>query len=188
MTAIGGIPFEDSADFLKQCREEGDSAGSEVVCTVHGVPAGLGDPVFDKLDADLGKALFSIGAVKSLSIGDGEKVSHMKGSEDNDGFHMENGMPVTSSNHAGGILGGISDGSDIVLHVFFKPTPSISKEQQTVTSDGRDTPIVIHGRHDPVIGPRAAVVVESMTAIVLLDAMLKNMTARMSYLEAFYKK
>lgn len=187
VTAIGGIPFHKAEDYLSACRAAGDSCGSEVVCTVHGVPAGLGDPVFDKLDADLAKAIFSIGAVKALDIGDGSKVSRMKGSEDNDGFHMENGTIVPSSNHAGGILGGISDGADIVLHVYFKPTPSISLEQQTVTSAKEDTPITIRGRHDPVIGPRAAVVVESMTALVLADAMMKNMSARMEYLENFYK-
>lgn len=187
VTAIGGIPFEEAGEYLKKCREKGDSCGSEVVCTVHGVPAGLGDPVFDKLDADLAKAIFSIGAVKALDIGDGAKVSHLQGSEDNDGFHMENGAVTTSSNHAGGILGGISDGADIILHVYFKPTPSISMEQQTVTNSGEDTSIIIHGRHDPVIGPRAAVVVESMTALVLVDALLKNMSSRMSYLEKFYK-
>lgn len=187
VTKIGGKPFEEAADYLAKCREEGDSCGSEVVCIAHNVPAGLGDPVFDKLDADLGKAVFSIGAVKALEIGDGIRTASMKGSEDNDGFRVEQGKTVPSSNHAGGILGGISDGADLVLHVYFKPTPSISKEQFTVTSSGEETPIAIHGRHDPVIGPRAAVVVESMTALVLLDAMLKNMTARMSYLENFYK-
>ncbi len=187
--AIGGIPFAESSrieELLADCRSKGDSVGSEVLCTVHGVPAGIGDPVFDKLDALLAEAAFSIGAVKALDIGCGRRAALLRGSQNNDPFVMKDGKAVKSSNHSGGILGGISDGSDIVLRVFFKPTPSISHLQQTVSRSGEERELGIHGRHDPVIAPRAAVVVEAMTALVLFDAMLRNMSARMSAVERFY--
>ncbi|MDO4620587.1 MAG: chorismate synthase [Lachnospiraceae bacterium] len=186
VTSIGGHPFEEAGDYVAACRAEGDSCGSEVVCTVSGMPAGIGDPVFEKLDANLAKAIMSIGAVKALDIGDGRDVVKMKGSENNDAFRMNGDTPETVTNHCGGILGGMSTGGDIVLRVSFKPTPSISSSQQTVSADGEDTEIAIHGRHDPVIGPRAAVVVEAMTAIVLLDSLLLNMPARLSSVTEFY--
>ena len=128
----------------------------------------------------------SIGAVKAVEIGDGVKVSTMKGSENNDGFHMENGRIVKTTNHSGGILGGISDGGEILLRAHIKPTPSIAQPQQTVTTTGENTSIEIKGRHDPVIVPRAVVVVESMAAITLVDAMFSNMSARMDYVKNFY--
>lgn len=187
VTKIEGRPFEGSGEYLDAVREKGDSVGSEVVCTVRGVPAGIGDPVFEKLDANLAKAVFSIGAVKALDIGDGRAASLARGSQNNDAFYMEDGRVRTKTNHAGGILGGISDGSDIVLTVFFKPTPSISLTQQTVNRKGEDVPVTIHGRHDPVIGPRAAAVVESMAALVIADAMLLNMTAKADSFKNFYK-
>ncbi len=186
--AIAGVPFEETDEVLQDARSKADSLGSEVRCTVHGVPAGIGDPVFEKLDANLAKAMFSIGAVKGLDIGDGRKVATARGSENNDAFRMENGKIVTETNHAGGILGGMSNGSDIVLHVYFKPTPSIGSEQKTVNRDGENTDISIHGRHDPVIAPRAAVVVEAMAALVILDAMMLNTTAKLSSLVDFYQK
>lgn len=187
---IGGYDFTDpkAEEYLAECRAKGDSCGSEVECIVHGVPAGLGDPVFEKLDANLARAIVSIGAVKAIDIGDGRKASVAKGSENNDNFRLKGGKVTAETNHAGGILGGISDGSDIVLHVYFKPTPSISLPQHTVTKDGTETDITIHGRHDPVIGPRAAVVVESMTALTLVDAMLLNMSAKLSSVTDFYQR
>ncbi len=188
--SIGGIPFEESekiASFIEECRARGDSAGSEVECIARGVPSGIGDPVFDKLDSRIAQGIFSIGAVKALEIGDGIRASSSFGSENNDAFYMEDGSVRKLTNHAGGILGGISDGSDIRLHVFFKPTPSISLPQQTVSLEGSDVPLTIRGRHDPVIGPRAAVVVEAMTALVLFDSMLLNMTARFSRIQDFYR-
>ena len=148
--------------------------------------ARIGDPVFGKLDASFAQALMSIGAVKAVEIGDGVKVSTMKGSEDNDGFHMENGRIVKTTNHSGGILGGISDGGEILLRAHIKPTPSIAQPQQTVTTTGENISIEIKGRHDPVIVPRAVVVVESMAAITLVDAMFSNMSARMDYVKDFY--
>lgn len=186
VTAIGGVPFEEAEDILAEARSRGDSLGSEVHCTVTGVPAGIGDPVFDKLDARLAEAIFSVGAVKALDIGDGRKVSSSCGSKNNDPFGIDGGTVAPKTNHAGGILGGISTGAPIELHVYFKPTPSISLPQETVNTSHDPVTISIHGRHDPVIGPRAAVVVEAMASLVILDEMMKNTTARLSSLTSFY--
>ena len=112
----------------------------------------------------------------------------MKGSEDNDGFHMENGRIVKTTNHSGGILGGISDGSNILLRASIKPTPSISREQSTITKDGRSIQISVKGRHDPVIVPRAVVVVESMAAITLVDMLMCSITSNMTNLERFFRR
>ena len=157
-------------------------------CIVEGLPAGIGDPVFEKLDANLAKAIMSIGAVKAVEIGDGILSASRMGSENNDAFHMENGAVVKTSNHAGGILGGISDGSPIVVRAWVKPTPSIFATQQTVNKSGEEINVQIKGRHDPVIIPRAVVVMECMTALTVLDAMLLNMSARMESLLDFYRK
>ena len=165
-------------EYLRQLMSEQDSTGSEVTVRVTGVPAGLGEPVFDKLDARLGQAIFSIGAVKAVEIGDGTAVVRSRGSENNDCFYMKDGTVAKKSNHAGGILGGISDGSEILLRASFKPTPSIFREQQTVTRDGEDVSLEIRGRHDPVIGPRAAVVAEAMTAFTIADFLLLSRTNR----------
>ena len=164
---------------IEKCREDKDSVGGIVECIIKGAPAGLGEPVFDKLDAGLGSALFSIGAVKAVDIGDGTEVSRKRGSENNDGMHMENGHVSFDTNHAGGILGGISNGNDIFMRVHFKPTPSIFREQNTVNKSGEDVTLAIKGRHDPVVVPRAVVVVESMAALVIADMLLTNMTAKM---------
>lgn len=188
VTSVGGFPPEEAPGIIKQYREAGDSAGSEVICMVHGAPAGIGDPVFRKLDALLAEAVFSIGAVRAFEIGSGRDVISLRGSENNDAFCMKNGKVVTETNHCGGILGGISTGGDILIRASFKPTPSISLKQRTVTKDGEETEICIRGRHDPVIGPRAAVVVEAMSALVLLDSMLLNMTSQLSSFISFYQK
>ena len=172
--------------YLQECMKNQDSAGGVVECVVKGMPAGIGEPVFDKLDATLAKALMSIGAVKAVEIGDGVNVSQTYGSENNDEFCMENGSVIKKTNHSGGILGGMSDGSDIIMRAHFKPTPSISKPQNTVTNNGVETTIEIHGRHDPIIVPRAVVVVEAMAAITILDMMMENMSARLDYLTKFY--
>lgn len=164
--------------YLRKLMEEKDSTGSEVTCVVTGMPAGVGEPVFDKLDARLGQAIFSIGAVKAVEIGDGTGVVKARGSENNDPFRIQNGRVVKSSNHSGGILGGISDGGDILIRASFKPTPSIFREQQTVNKDGEEVELSIKGRHDPVIGPRAAVVVETMTALTIADLLLLQRTNR----------
>lgn len=174
--------------YLEECMKNQDSAGGIIECRIKNVPAGLGNPVFEKLDAVLAQAVMSIGAVKAVEIGDGFQVSRMKGSEDNDGFHTENGQITKTSNHAGGIMGGISDGSEIVLRAAVKPTPSISQTQNTVTKDGSELSLEIHGRHDPVIVPRAVVVVESMCALAITDALFSNMTSRMDSIQKFYQK
>ena len=178
---------EAAGAYLEECMKNQDSAGGIIECRIKNVPAGLGNPVFEKLDAVLAEAVMSIGAVKAVEIGDGIQVSAMKGSEDNDGFHMENGQITKNSNHAGGIMGGMSDGSEIILRAAIKPTPSISQPQNTVTDSGEETSLEIHGRHDPVIVPRAVVVVESMAAITIADALLINMASRMDKIIDFYK-
>lgn len=179
---------EKAAFFLEDCLKREDSAGGVIECRITGVPAGLGDPVFGKLDALFAQALMSIGAVKAVEIGDGVGVSRLKGSEDNDGFTLKNGEIAKTSNHAGGIMGGISDGSEILLRAHVKPTPSISQAQETVTKDGESLSLEIHGRHDPVIVPRAVVVVEAMAALTLVDALFANMSCRMDRIKDFYKK
>ena len=180
---------ENAQSYLDACMTELNSSGGVVECIVSGMPAGIGDPVFDKLSANLAKAVMSIGAVKGFEIGDGFDVAKATGKNNNDAFRAgENGTIVKATNHAGGILGGMSDGSDIILRATIKPTPSIASTQQTVDRDGCERDINIKGRHDPVIVPRAVVVVESMTAITLVDALFTNMSARMDSLTDFYRK
>ena len=184
------MPDEDCArkaeSYLEECMRRTDSAGGVVECIITGVPAGIGEPVFDKLDANLAKAIFSIGAVKGFEIGDGFLSASATGSENNDSFLIEHGRPITASNHAGGILGGISSGAPLVFRAAFKPTPSIAAPQRTITQAGEEISISIHGRHDPVIVPRAVVVVECMAALTLLDLLLENTGARMDSLEKLY--
>ena len=150
-----------AGEFIETKMKEHDSVGGVVECIIDGVMPGLGDPVFEKLNANLAKAIMSIGAVKSFEIGDGASVAQSLGSINNDGFVMSNGQVKKSSNHSGGILGGISDGSSILLRASFKPTPSILKEQSTVNKSNEDITVSIIGRHDPVVVPRAVVVVEA---------------------------
>lgn len=173
--------------YLADCMKNYDSAGGVIECVIDGVPAGLGDPVFEKLDANLAKAVMSVGAVKAVEIGDGIEVTTRNGSANNDSFRIQDKQVVKASNHAGGILGGISDGSQIVLRAHIKPTPSIFSPQDTVNRDGEEISISIKGRHDPVIVPRAVVVVEAMAAITLLDALLVNAGAKMDHLKRIYK-
>lgn len=149
-----------------EARENGDSVGGIVQLRVQGVPAGLGDPIFFKLDARLTMAIMSLGAVKGVEIGSGFQAAAMTGSEQND--QMEDGRFL--SNHAGGILGGISSGQDIIIRLAVKPTPSISRHQSSVDEEGNNIRLSIEGRHDPCIVPRLIPVVEAMTALVLLDA------------------
>ena len=236
---LAGISLEEDrarAELLAEqkilsLREQGDSAGGIVECLVEGLPAGIGEPVFDKLDASLAKAVMSIGAVKAVEIGDGVAVSKSLGSENNDPFFLREeaeksssacleekeeqvdrfarsgqlsqpgrssqlgegtdslaGGLQKSSNHSGGILGGMSDGSRIRLRASFKPTPSISGEQRTVNEAGEEISITIKGRHDPTVVERANVVVEAMTALTVLDAMLENLSARLDYVKRAYQK
>ena len=179
---------ENAENYLNACIAEQNSSGGVVECIIQGVPAGLGDPVFEKLNANLAKAVMSIGAVKGFEIGDGFDVAKATGKNNNDAFRIgADGRPVKTTNHAGGILGGMSDGSDIILRAAIKPTPSIAAPQQTVNKDGEEIDVSIKGRHDPIIVPRAVVVVESMAAVTLVDALFTNMSARMDSLEMFYQ-
>ncbi len=173
-------------DYIAKARANKDSVGGVVECLVTGVKAGIGEPVFDKLDATLAYAIVGIGGVKAFEIGSGMEAAKMLGSTYNDAFYMDNGTVRKATNHSGGILGGMSDGSDILLKAHFKPTPSIAQAQKTITSSLEDTTIEIIGRHDPVIVPRAVVVVESMTAIALTDLILCNLGANMDHIKGIY--
>jgi len=178
----------EAESYLEDMIQRKDSCGGVIECVVNGLPAGVGEPVFDKLDAALGKAIMSIGAVKGFEIGDGFDVAKATGKNNNDAFRIgADGSVSKETNHAGGILGGMSDGSDIILRATIKPTPSISATQHTVNKSGEEIDINIKGRHDPIIVPRAIVVVESMAAITIVDAMFANMSARMDSLKRFYK-
>ncbi len=174
--------------YLETAMKAGDSVGGTMECIVTGMPAGIGDTVFEKLDANLAKAIMSIGAVKAVEIGDGCQVANAFGSTNNDAFCISDGLLSKKTNHAGGILGGMSDGSPILLRAYVKPTPSIYTAQQTVNQSGEEITVNIKGRHDPIIVPRAVVVMEAMTAITILDAMMINMSAKMDSLESFYRK
>lgn len=166
-----------------------DSAGGVVECVVDGVPAGVGEPVFEKLDARLAQAIMSIGAVKGVEIGDGFQAAKAAGSGNNDEFFADSeGRVEKRTNHSGGILGGMSDGSQIVVRAAFKPTPSIASLQQTVNRNGENVDVVIKGRHDPIVVPRAVVVVECMAALTVLDLMLCGMTARVERIVEFYER
>jgi len=178
----------EALEYLENARKNYDSVGGVMECIVDGLPAGIGDPVFEKLDANLAKAIMSIGAVKAVEIGDGVLVSSRCGSANNDSFRMDNGNVVKATNHAGGILGGISDGSRLIVRAHVKPTASIFSEQHTVNNSGEEIDIRIKGRHDPVIVPRAVVVMECMTALTVLDAMMINMSAKLDSIVNFYKK
>ena len=178
-----------AVEFISKCMAEKDSTGGSIECVIKGLPAGIGDPVFDKLDARLAMALMSIGAVKDVSIGDGSLVETAKGSVNNDAFMInEDGVVTTKTNHCGGILGGISDGNDIVIGCSIKPTPSIFQEQDTVDENRQERKLTIKGRHDPVIVPRAVVVVECMCALTVLDSMMTGMSAKSENIIRFYKK
>lgn len=178
---------EEAAKFLEGCMMEKDSAGGVIECVIQGMPVGVGEPVFDKLDANLAKAVMSIGAVKGFEIGDGFAVAGSTGAENNDEFCMgEGGRVCKRTNHAGGILGGMSDGSEIVFRAAIKPTPSIAKEQKTVNRNGEEITVSIRGRHDPIIVPRAVVVVESMAAITLVDMLFVGMTAKLDLVQRFF--
>ncbi|MFH1804781.1 MAG: chorismate synthase [Pseudomonadota bacterium] len=162
-------------DYLDGLRKEGSSVGAviEVICS--GVPVGLGDPIYDKLDADLAKAMMTINAVKGVEIGNGFEAAELTGIENADEMRMgADGKPVFSSNHAGGILGGISSGQDVVIRFAVKPTSSILTPRKSVDISGKDVDVVTKGRHDPCVGIRAVPVGEAMAAIVLADHLLRH--------------
>lgn len=177
-----------ASEYLKECISSKNSSGGTIECIVKNMPVGIGEPVFEKLDANLAKAITSIGAVKGFEIGDGIEAAKATGLTNNDGYkYDENSNIVKLSNHSGGILGGISDGSDIILRAHIKPTPSISATQPSVNKSGENIEINVKGRHDPIIVPRAVVVVEAMTAVTLVDMIFMGMTSKMSDIKRFYK-
>ena len=161
-------------DFIKQVRSEGDSVGGTIECVLRNVPAGLGEPVFDKLEAELARAMMSLPATKGFEIGSGFAGAKLRGSEHNDAFVMEAGRVRTETNRSGGIQGGISNGEPIFFRVAFKPTATIFKPQKTVTVSGEETELQARGRHDPCVLPRAVPMVEAMAALVVCDHALRQ--------------
>lgn len=153
----------------EHAQKEGDTVGGIVECCIHGVPAGWGEPMFDKFSAELAHAIFSLPAVKGFEVGDGFALAGMKGSEANDTFINKDGRITTLTNHSGGIQGGITNGNDVVFRVAFKPIPSLAQPQQTVNRAGESCEIVVEGRHDVCALPRAVVLVEALAAMVTVD-------------------
>jgi chorismate synthase len=162
------------AKAIEQARAEGDSLGGIVECVVRGLPPGLGEPVFDKLEADLAKAMLSLPATKAFEIGSGFAAVGMKGSEHNDPFEVREGKVRTKGNRSGGVQGGISNGEDLIFRVAFKPTATIGREQETVTKKRTKTTLAARGRHDPCVLPRAVPIVEAMALLVLCDHALRQ--------------
>lgn len=174
--------------YLEQMMADRDSAGGVVECLVAGLPAGIGEPVFEKLDARLAQAVMSVGAVKGFEIGDGFAASEARGSGNNDSFYIgSDGSVEKKTNHAGGILGGMSDGSTVILRAAFKPTPSIASPQHTINRQKEEVETVIKGRHDPIVVPRAVVVVEAMTAFTVADLLLCSMSSRLDKIQEFFR-
>lgn len=161
-------------ELIKKVRGEGDSVGGIIECVIRGAPAGLGEPVFDKLEADLAKAMMSLPATKGFEIGSGFAGALMRGSEHNDAFEMREGKVHTVTNRSGGVQGGISNGEPIVFSVAFKPTATIAQKQRTVTDTGEETDLAARGRHDPCVLPRAVPMAEAMAALVLCDHLLRQ--------------
>ena len=162
---------EQMISLIKSIKKNGDTVGGVISCIIRGVPVGLGEPVFNKLHAELGKAMLSINAVKGFEFGSGFKGSSMKGSEHNDSFK---GDGTTKTNRSGGIQGGISNGMDIYFNVAFKPVSTIMRDQDSIDSDGNEVKVKGKGRHDPCVVPRAVPIVEAMSALVLADYHLLN--------------
>ncbi len=159
---------------IKEVRGQGDSVGGMIECRVSGLPAGLGAPVFDRLEADLAKAMLSLPATKGFEVGSGFAGAQMKGSEHNDPFEMRDGKVGTTSNRSGGVQGGISNGEELVFRTAFKPTATILQSQKTVNVQGEETELAARGRHDPCVVPRAVPIVEAMTALVLVDHWMRH--------------
>ncbi len=163
---------------IKDIKKQGDTIGGIVTCHIIGCPVGLGAPVFDKLHADLGKAMLSINAVKGFEYGSGFDAAKMLGSEHNDAFTIKDDEVITESNHAGGILGGISNGMPINFNVAFKPVATIMRDQKSINDQNEAVTVSGKGRHDPCVVPRAVPIVDAMTALVILDHMLRNEVVR----------
>jgi len=165
-------------ELIQSTREKGNTLGGIIQCVVKNVPAGLGEPVFDKLHADLGKAMLSINAVKGFEIGSGFQSAELSGSDHNDIFVVENGETITKTNHSGGIQGGISNGMDIFFNVAFKPVATLMRDQESIDKSGKKTIIEGKGRHDVCVVPRAVPIVEAMTALVVADHLLLNRVSK----------
>lgn len=183
LRAADGEAAKAMGERIEELRRSGDSAGGIVECVVSGIPAGLGEPVFSKLDAELSRAVMSVGAVKGIEFGAGFGAADMTGSEDNDEMRLEGGSAGFATNNAGGILGGISSGNEIVFRAAIKPVPSIFKKQKTLMNGGggfSETDLVIEGRHDVCLCPRIVPVIEAMAAITLADLALQNRAARIT--------
>jgi chorismate synthase len=163
---------------IKEARSDGDSVGGLIECVVRHCPPGLGEPAFDKLEADLAKAMLSLPATKGFEIGSGFEGTRLTGREHNDAFEMREGRARTATNRSGGVQGGISNGEDIVFRVAFKPTATIASKQQTVTASGEKTELAARGRHDPCVIPRAVPIVEAMVWLVLADHALRQRAQR----------
>ncbi len=164
---------------IEEVKSNGDTIGGVVTCQIKNTPAGLGEPVFEKLHAELGKAMLSINAVKGFEYGSGFKGAELKGSEHNDEFLKVGDKIQTKTNHSGGIQGGISNGMDIYFNVAFKPVATIMKVQESVTNEGESTEVTGKGRHDPCVVPRAVPIVEAMAAIVLVDFLMRNKSSKL---------
>lgn len=169
---------DEMESLIKKIRKEGDTVGGVITAVVKGCPTGLGEPVFDKLHADLGKAMLSINAVKGFEYGSGFEGSKMHGSEHNDIFVKKEGNITTESNFSGGIQGGISNGMDIYFNVAFKPVATLMQDQQSIDKSGNEVKVEGKGRHDPCVVPRAVPIVEAMTALVIADHLLRNRSAK----------
>ena len=161
-------------DYIDETRKKGDSIGGIVDCVITGTPAGLGEPVFDKLHAELGKAMLSINAVKGFEYGSGFAGVEMFGSEHNDEIYLEDGVAKTKTNYSGGIQGGISNGADIYFRTAFKPVATIMQDQESIDAEGNSVIVSGKGRHDPCVVPRAVPIVEAMAALVLVDFYMRN--------------
>ena len=169
---------EQMISLIDETRKKGDTVGGSIRCIVRGMPAGIGEPVFDKLHAELAKALFSINAVKGVELGSGFQGTYDYGSEQNDSFASAEGEIKTTSNNSGGIQGGISNGEEISLSIAFKPVATIMQDQSTVDTAGQEAVARGKGRHDPCVLPRAVPIVEAMTAMVIADALLRDRASR----------
>ena len=165
---------ETMVNFIKEMRSKGDSVGGVIECRVKNLPVGLGVPVFDRLEADLAKAMLSLPATKGFEVGSGFAGTELIGSEHNDAFIEKEGHVGTATNRSGGVQGGISNGEELVFRVAFKPTATILQKQATVDSEGQETELMGRGRHDPCVLPRAVPIVESMTALVLVDHWMRH--------------
>jgi chorismate synthase len=168
------IAAKKMVSLIQEIRDKGDSVGGVIECVIRGIPPGLGEPVFDKLDADLAKAMLSIPATKGFEIGSGFAATRMRGSQHNDPFELRSGRIRAATNNSGGVQGGISNGEEIYFCVAFKPTATIAHEQKTVTSSRKQTQLTARGRHDPCVLPRAVPIVEAMAALVLCDHALRQ--------------